>query len=191
MAKRGMVPSEAIERRILLVRGQKVLLDRDLAELYGVTTKRRWQRSTSGGNCGRSPRGPRLLTTVSAAYSKRRRKDVQPVRRDLAELPRPWLAERSRDERPLARLPKSTGRMLRAEYGGKTAQNAASRGERHETSTGSKSTTDAGEEASPNVLSLRGLATKEPHPARRGERAEGTGLEPATGFPAPHFLLVC
>ena len=35
-----IIPSEKIERRILLVRGQKVLLDRDLAELYGVTTGR-------------------------------------------------------------------------------------------------------------------------------------------------------
>jgi len=31
-------PAEAIERRIFLIRGQKVLLDNDLAELYGVTT---------------------------------------------------------------------------------------------------------------------------------------------------------
>lgn len=30
------VPSERIERKILLVRGHKVMLDRDLAELYGV-----------------------------------------------------------------------------------------------------------------------------------------------------------
>jgi len=34
------LPSEAIERRILLARGQKVLLDSDLASLYGVATKR-------------------------------------------------------------------------------------------------------------------------------------------------------
>jgi hypothetical protein len=32
------VPVERIEKAILLVRGQKVMLDRDLAELYGVTT---------------------------------------------------------------------------------------------------------------------------------------------------------
>ena len=31
---------EAVERRILLLRGQKVMLDSDLAELYGVPTKR-------------------------------------------------------------------------------------------------------------------------------------------------------
>jgi hypothetical protein len=33
------IPAERIERRILLLRGQKVMLDSDLAELYGVETK--------------------------------------------------------------------------------------------------------------------------------------------------------
>lgn len=33
------IPAERIERRILLVRGQKVMLDADLAVLYGVETK--------------------------------------------------------------------------------------------------------------------------------------------------------
>ena len=33
------LPSERIESRILLIRGQKVLLDRDLAGLYGVETR--------------------------------------------------------------------------------------------------------------------------------------------------------
>lgn len=33
------IPAERIDRRILLVRGQKVMLDADLAELYGVETK--------------------------------------------------------------------------------------------------------------------------------------------------------
>src|ERR1044071_8468868 len=32
------VPVEMIERRIYLIRGHKVMLDSDLAELYGVTT---------------------------------------------------------------------------------------------------------------------------------------------------------
>ena len=36
----AMVPAEGIESRILLIRGHKVMLDSDLAELYGVTTKR-------------------------------------------------------------------------------------------------------------------------------------------------------
>src|ERR1700680_3467931 len=34
------VPVELIERRIYLIRGQKVMLDADLAELYRVPTKR-------------------------------------------------------------------------------------------------------------------------------------------------------
>lgn len=33
------VPAEVIERRIYVIRGQKVMLDSDLAELYGVPTK--------------------------------------------------------------------------------------------------------------------------------------------------------
>jgi hypothetical protein len=34
------IPPERVESRILLIRGQRVMLDSDLAELYGVTTKR-------------------------------------------------------------------------------------------------------------------------------------------------------
>jgi hypothetical protein len=34
-----VVPYEAIERRIFLIRGKKVMLDADLAALYGVSTK--------------------------------------------------------------------------------------------------------------------------------------------------------
>lgn len=37
--KELVIPVERIERSILLIRGQKVMLDRDLATLYGVTTK--------------------------------------------------------------------------------------------------------------------------------------------------------
>jgi hypothetical protein len=43
MAKRAqpesLIPVERIERSILLLRDQKVILDRDLADLYGVETK--------------------------------------------------------------------------------------------------------------------------------------------------------
>ncbi len=35
-----LIPVERIEQSIFLIRGQKVMLDSDLAELYGVTTKR-------------------------------------------------------------------------------------------------------------------------------------------------------
>lgn len=34
-----LIPAETIEAKVLLLRGQKVMLDSDLAELYGVPTK--------------------------------------------------------------------------------------------------------------------------------------------------------
>ena len=37
--KRNLIPGERIEKLIYLIRGQKVILDRDLAALYGVQTK--------------------------------------------------------------------------------------------------------------------------------------------------------
>ena len=37
---RTAIPAERIERSILVLRGHKVLLDAELAALYGVTTKR-------------------------------------------------------------------------------------------------------------------------------------------------------
>ncbi len=37
---KAIVPVERIERLIYLIRSQKVMLDSDLAEIYGVTTKR-------------------------------------------------------------------------------------------------------------------------------------------------------
>lgn len=39
MAKGAVIPVERIETKILLVRGHKVMLDADLAELYDVPTK--------------------------------------------------------------------------------------------------------------------------------------------------------
>jgi hypothetical protein len=36
---KDVIPVEVIERKILLIRGQKVMLDRDLAALYGVETR--------------------------------------------------------------------------------------------------------------------------------------------------------
>ncbi|MGA2467493.1 MAG: ORF6N domain-containing protein [Thermodesulfobacteriota bacterium] len=35
----SLIPVERIEQSILLIRGQKVMLDRDLAQLYGVETR--------------------------------------------------------------------------------------------------------------------------------------------------------
>jgi ribosomal protein L23 len=40
MAKAVIVPDEIVISKILLVRGKKVMIDKDMAELYGVTTKR-------------------------------------------------------------------------------------------------------------------------------------------------------
>jgi dimeric dUTPase (all-alpha-NTP-PPase superfamily) len=37
---KALVPIDVIEKKILFINGQKVLLDSDLAALYGVTTKR-------------------------------------------------------------------------------------------------------------------------------------------------------
>ena len=39
MTQTGLIPVERIERAIYLIRGEKVMLDRDLAALYGVETK--------------------------------------------------------------------------------------------------------------------------------------------------------
>ena len=40
MSKSIAIPDEVIISKIYLIRGQKVMIDRDLAELYGVETKR-------------------------------------------------------------------------------------------------------------------------------------------------------
>jgi hypothetical protein len=40
MRTKNLIPPERIQNSILYIRGQKVMLDRDLAELYGVETRR-------------------------------------------------------------------------------------------------------------------------------------------------------
>ena len=52
--------------------------------------------------------------TVEAGYSKRRRCDEQPIRTDLAELLRPYLADKLKVE-AVFRLPDRPGKMLRAD----------------------------------------------------------------------------
>ena len=37
--RKSIVPSDSLDRLIYEIRGQKVMLDADLAEIYGVTTK--------------------------------------------------------------------------------------------------------------------------------------------------------
>jgi hypothetical protein len=53
MSKQELIPVEPIEHAILLIRGQKVMLDRDLAALYGVETKN--LNKAVGRNLGRFP----------------------------------------------------------------------------------------------------------------------------------------
>ena len=48
-----MIPLERIEQSILLIRGQKVILDADLAKLYGVKIKRLNEQVRR--NCDRFP----------------------------------------------------------------------------------------------------------------------------------------
>ncbi|MFX1706889.1 ORF6N domain-containing protein [Chitinophaga sp. CC14] len=38
--KQASIPDEIVKNKIYFIRGQKIMLDRDLAELYGVETKR-------------------------------------------------------------------------------------------------------------------------------------------------------
>ena len=52
--------------------------------------------------------------TVTAAYSKRGREDVQPIPRDLATLLRPWLAAKTDDE-PVFAIPMKAAQMLRVD----------------------------------------------------------------------------
>ena len=38
-SSKGLVPVELIQSKIVVVRDERIMLDRDLAELYGVETK--------------------------------------------------------------------------------------------------------------------------------------------------------
>jgi integrase len=51
--------------------------------------------------------------TVQAAYSKHRRKDVQPIRRDLADLLGPWLEAKQPGRPAFSSMPDKTAKMMR------------------------------------------------------------------------------
>ena len=51
--------------------------------------------------------------TVQAAYSKHRRRDVQPIRRDLADLLGPWLEAKGQGGPVFGDMPAKTARMMR------------------------------------------------------------------------------
>ena len=61
-----------------------------------------------------SLQGDPPTVTVTAAYSKRRREDVQPIRRDLADVLRPFLTGRE-PGRPVFNLPDKTAPMIKAD----------------------------------------------------------------------------
>ncbi|MFH1684231.1 MAG: ORF6N domain-containing protein, partial [Candidatus Margulisiibacteriota bacterium] len=48
-----LIPVESIERKIFVIKGQKVMIDRDLAEFYGVETK--YLNRQVNRNIGRFP----------------------------------------------------------------------------------------------------------------------------------------
>jgi len=48
-----LIAAPAIEKRILVVRGRQVMLDEDLADLYGVETKRLSSRSNGTPSASR------------------------------------------------------------------------------------------------------------------------------------------
>ena len=54
------------------------------------------------------------VVTIEAAYSKHRRRDEQPIRRDLADLLRPWLKGRPAGE-PVFRLPDKVFKLMQAD----------------------------------------------------------------------------
>jgi integrase len=51
--------------------------------------------------------------TVQAAYSKHRRKDVQPIRRDLADILGPWLVAKQPGRPVFSGMPDKTAKMMR------------------------------------------------------------------------------
>ena len=59
--------------------------------------------------------GAMPVVIVAAAYSKHRREDRQPIRQDVADVLRPWLADKPAGVRLFGRLPGGTARMLRAD----------------------------------------------------------------------------
>lgn len=72
-----MVPLAEIERRILTLRGQKVMLDSDLADLYGVTTKRLNEQVRR--NLGRFP--PDFMFQLSAEEASALRSQIATSKR--------------------------------------------------------------------------------------------------------------
>jgi len=54
------------------------------------------------------------MVTIEAAYSKHRRRDEQPIRRDLADLLKPWLKGRKRGQ-PVFKMPDKPVKLIQAD----------------------------------------------------------------------------
>ncbi len=61
-SKTAIVPIAKIEKRILLIRGEKVIVDADLAQFYGVPTKRLNEQVKR--NAGRFPKDFMFQLTI-------------------------------------------------------------------------------------------------------------------------------
>lgn len=89
----------------------------DRAMLYRIAMGTGFRR---GELASLTPRSFRLdenppVVTVAAGYSKRRREDVQPIRPELADVLRPWLASRPADAPLFGKLTPNTADMLRVD----------------------------------------------------------------------------
>ena len=86
MKKRlGVIPLERIQRAIYLVRGEKVMLDRDLAALYGVTTGN--LNKAVKRNHGRFPSDFMFQLTTEEAQNLRFQSGISSLRLRWSALP--------------------------------------------------------------------------------------------------------
>ncbi|MFH1389405.1 MAG: ORF6N domain-containing protein [Candidatus Margulisiibacteriota bacterium] len=81
-----MIPIERVESRIYLIRGEKVMLDRDLAELYGVPTKR--LNEAVKRNIQRFPEGFMYILTKDEAKNLKSQITTSSSRSQIATLKR-------------------------------------------------------------------------------------------------------
>jgi len=81
MKDSDLIPVERIEKAIYLIRGEKVMLDSDLAKLYGVTTKRFNEQVKR--NRGRFPEDFMFqLTTGEAKLTQSSRSQIATLKRE-------------------------------------------------------------------------------------------------------------
>jgi integrase len=115
--RRALTPDELIRTVQAAERGGVVLklTGPDRAMLYRVAagTGFRAEELASLTPEGFDLDGDPPTVTVTAAYSKRRRHDIQPIRPELADALRPWLATKAPGRPVFGKLTKHTALMLR------------------------------------------------------------------------------